>query len=360
MAGKERAAIVAELAFGLAEVHTSEHVAGLRRLTAMLERARRGQVGMLGECLSAVIKGYEVAGQTNVALVYLRELARMNQDRRAREVLLHHRRHLSAVDDRHDASLAATLRDQEGALTAQLHDERVVRAMVEMLEKEAVAAELHDDTTGEHCYRVGRLASLLARECGVDGHTCFLVDLAARMHDIGKLTVPDPILLKPGRFTPEERALMETHTTAGANLLAQSSIPQMVVAEEIARGHHERWDGTGYPQKLRGAEIPLAARITALADVFDALTHARPYKSAWSVEASLAEIGSLRGRHFDPEMTDQFVSLVARLRRQHADLDAFLADDARDSPYIAARAQTAAALKDGVNRMSTEELLARC
>ncbi len=179
------------------------------------------------------------------------------------------------------------------------------------------------------------------------------------MHDIGKLSVPDRILQKPGRFTPEERALMETHTTAGANLLAQSSIPQMYVAEEIARGHHEKWDGTGYPQRLRGAEIPLAARITALADVFDALTHVRPYKTAWSIEASLAEIRSLRGRHFDPEITDLFLDLVPRLRQQHGDLDAFLAEDAKKSPYIAARAQTAAALKESVNRMSTEELLER-
>jgi putative two-component system response regulator len=359
LAGTDRAMIVAELAVGLAEVHAGQQESGLRRLTSMMERARRGQIGMLADCLLAAIKGYEAAGQSNVALVYMRELARMNKDRRSSQVLLHHRRHLSNIDEAHDQSALAAMQDQESALKERLHDRQVIKAMVEMLEKESVAAELHDDTTGEHCYRVGRLASLLGQEYGVDEHTCFLIDLAARMHDIGKLSVPDRILQKPGKFTPEERALMETHTTAGANLLAQSSIPQMYVAEEIARGHHEKWDGTGYPQRLRGAEIPLAARITALADVFDALTHVRPYKSAWSIEASLAEIRSLRGRHFDPEITDLFLDLVPRLRQQHGDLDAFLAEDAKNSPYIAARAQTAAALKESVNRMSTDELLER-
>jgi putative two-component system response regulator len=218
-----------------------------------------------------------------------------------------------------------------------------------MLEQQSVAAELHDDTTGEHCYRVGRLSSLLARAYGVDDHTCFLMDLAARMHDIGKLTVPDAILLKPGRLTPEERAIMETHTTAGADLLRKSNIPQMYVAEEIARHHHERYDGTGYPMRLKGSMIPLSARIAALADVFDALTHVRPYKHAWSIDEALREIASLRGKHFDPELTDLFLALVPRLQREHGNLDAYLAEEAQNSPFIRARRKLAAALKKDVN-----------
>lgn len=138
---------------------------------------------------------------------------------------------------------------------------------------------------------------------------------------------------------------METHTTSGANILAKANVPQLFVAEEIARGHHERWDGGGYPAGLKGSNIPLAARITALADVFDALTHVRPYKRAWSVAESLREISSLRGKQFDPELTDLFLVLVPRLQREHGDLDAFLSVDAKNNPFIANRAALARALK---------------
>jgi putative two-component system response regulator len=138
---------------------------------------------------------------------------------------------------------------------------------------------------------------------------------------------------------------METHTTAGAEILAKSNVPQMHIAEEIARHHHERWDGTGYPMKLGGTAIPIAARVSALADVFDALTHKRPYKEAWKVSDALAEIRSLKGRQFDPELTDIFLDLVPRLQREHGDLDEFLAVEAKNSPFIRARKQIAEALK---------------
>jgi putative two-component system response regulator len=220
-----------------------------------------------------------------------------------------------------------------------------MRNRILLLEQQSVAAELHDDTTGEHCYRVGRLASILGKQIGLEDDVCFLIDLAARLHDIGKLVVPDAILLKPGKLTPGEREIMETHTTAGADILAKSNVPQMHIAEEIARHHHERWDGSGYPMKLVGTAIPIAARVTALADVFDALTHVRPYKHAWKVSEALAEIKSLRGRQFDPELTDIFLELVPRLQREHGDLDEFLAVEAKNSPFIQARKQIAAALK---------------
>ena len=130
---------------------------------------------------------------------------------------------------------------------------------------------------------------------------------------------------------------MKSHTTIGAEVLAKSNIAHMQMAEEIARHHHEWWDGTGYPGSQSSSGIPLAARITALADVFDALTHARPYKSAWSIDSALTEILSLRGRQFDPELTDMFLGLVARLRREHDNLDVFLGAAAKDSPFLQAR-----------------------
>jgi len=344
-----RADVLAAIAEGLTEIHAGNADIGLTRLKRAVERARAQMPSMLHDALAALIKGYETAGQPDAALVYLREVKRLHQDGREAQVLMHHSQYLRRIDQSLDADAHDTLEMHQTTLRDQLSDRDLMRSRTSMLEQQSVAAELHDDTTGEHCYRVGRMSSILAREYGVDEHTCFLIDLAARMHDIGKLAVPDAILLKPGKLTPEERAIMETHTTAGAELLAKSNVPQMYVAEEIARHHHERFDGNGYPARLKGSMIPLAARITALADVFDALTHVRPYKHAWTIDESLKEIASLRGKHFDPELTDLFLALIPRLQREKGDLDAFLAEEAQNSPFIRARRQIAAALKKDVN-----------
>src|SRR5262249_555791 len=159
----------------------------------------------------------------------------------AEHVLARHLRHLGQRDSSLDEWATEALLAKQQGLRVRLSDHDRIRANVALLEQQSVAAELHDDSTGEHGYRVGRMSSILATEYGVDEDTCFLIDLAARMHDIGKLTVPDSILLKPGKLTPEERAVMETHTTSGAKILEKSNVPQMYVAEEIARHHHERW-----------------------------------------------------------------------------------------------------------------------
>jgi putative two-component system response regulator len=346
-----RAEVLAAISEGLTEIYANQLDIGLTRLKRAVERGRGDVPAMLHDALAALIKGYEAAGQPDAALVYLREVKRLHQDGREAQVLMHQAQYIRRIDSSLDADANETLELRQSALRSQLSDRDLTRSRIAMLEQQSVAAELHDDTTGEHCYRVGRMSSILAREYGVDDHTCFLIDLAARMHDIGKLAVPDAILLKPGKFTPEERAIMETHTTAGAELLAKSNVPQMYVAEEIARHHHERFDGNGYPARLKGAMIPLAARITALADVFDALTHVRPYKHAWTVDEALTEIASLRGKHFDPELTDLFLAIVPRLQREKGDLDAFLAEEAQHSPFIRARRQLAAALKKDVNEL---------
>ena len=166
-----------------------------------------------------------------------------------------------------------------------------------------------------------------------------MIELAARLHDIGKIGVPDAILLKPQKLNDAEQQIMRTHTTVGAELLSKSNIPHMQMAEEIARFHHEWWDGTGYPGSASGSGIPLAARITALADVFDALTHKRPYKVAWPVQAALDEIARLKNRQFDPQLADYFIVLVTRLRQDYADLDAFLGQAAHHSPFLQARSR---------------------
>jgi putative two-component system response regulator len=342
-----RAEYTASMTSGLVDVHSRNVDIGLTRLKKALEQARQSVRADVRDALSACVAGYETAGQPDVALVYLHELLALNKEARAAQVLMHHREHMARLDQANEPieTIDATLATHQGKLRGQLGERELTRNRMLLLEQQSVAAELHDDTTGEHCYRVGRLASILGKEIGLEEDVCFLIDLAARLHDIGKLVVPDAILLKPGKLTSGEFEIMQTHTTAGADILAKSNVPQMHIAEEIARHHHEKWDGSGYPMKLAGTAIPIAARVTALADVFDALTHVRPYKKAWSVRESLDEIKSLRGRQFDPELTDVFLRLVPSLQRQHGDLDEFLAVEAKTSPFIQARKQIAAALK---------------
>ena len=180
------------------------------------------------------------------------------------------------------------------------------------------ALTIRSEETGAHIRRVGRFAALLARRAGVRLWSDDEICLAAMLHDVGKIGIPDSILLKPGRFTPEERAIMEKHCEHGWELIGEGGLAQLFVAQEIALNHHERWDGTGYPNRRQGSMIPLAARVTALADVFDALTHRRCYKPAWSIDDALREIASLRGKHFDPELTDLFLELVPDLRARQA------------------------------------------
>jgi len=333
-----RAEMAASLAEGLYEVHAGRADVGISRLTSTLERARLMR-SMLRDSLVALVKAYEIVGQPQRALIYLREMIETLRKTQQENALRHVSLHLAKVGQEMigDTPVAARLKRQEAALEGKVAEQELFRSRIEMLERLAVTAELRDDSTGEHSYRVGKLAALLAQEFGCDEDTCFMVELAARLHDIGKIGVPDAILLKPDKLNAAETQIMRTHTTVGAELLSKSNIPHMQMAEEIARYHHEWWDGNGYPGNLSGTAIPLAARLTALADVFDALTHKRPYKIAWPIDAALDEISQLKGRQFDPQLTDIFIVLVDRLRRDHIDIDGFLGQAANQSPFLQAR-----------------------
>ena len=186
------------------------------------------------------------------------------------------------------------------------------------------AAELRDNETGQHIYRVASFAREIAAELGCDANFCRLLFLAAPMHDIGKVAVPDRILLKPGRLTTPEREQMQLHARAGANILAGSASDLISLAESVALYHHERWDGQGYPDGLHGEQIPLAARIVAVADVFDALTSARVYKAAWPIETAFQHIQAESGAHFDPRCVDAFVKRfpqIVRIREAAPDFE---------------------------------------
>lgn len=335
-----RAEIAASIAEGLCEVQSGRADVGISRLTATLERARLMR-SMLRDTLAALVKAHEIIGQPQRALMYLREMMEAIRQTQQDNALRHLQLHLEGLglDGGASPDIQPSLTRREAALRGQIAEQELFKSRVEMLERLAVTAELRDDSTGEHSYRVGKLAALLAAEYGCDEGTCFMIELAARLHDIGKIGVPDAILLKPEKLNDAERTVMRSHTTVGAELLSKSNIPQMQMAEEIARYHHEWWDGSGYPGNLSGTGIPLAARIAALADVFDALTHKRPYKSAWPLDRALDEISSLQGRQFDPQITGMFLDLVAKLRSEHADLDEFLGQAAQDSPFLQARSK---------------------
>ncbi|MBK7661129.1 MAG: HD domain-containing protein [Betaproteobacteria bacterium] len=335
-----RAEIAAAIAEGLCEVHAGKADVGISRLTATLEKARLLRP-MLRDTLAALVKSHEFLGEPQRALVYLREMMEVSRQVQQDNALKHLKLHLDNIGFSYAEATggAVALERREAALRGQVAEQELFRSRIEMLERLAVTAELRDDSTGEHSYRVGKLSALLAIEYGVDDNTAFMIELAARLHDIGKIGVPDAILLKPDKLNDAERTVMRSHTTVGAELLSKSNIPQMQMAEEIARHHHEWWDGSGYPGNLSGSAIPLASRITALADVFDALTHRRPYKEAWPIDRAIDEIARLKGKQFDPQLTTYFLTLVEKLRETYVDLDAFLGQAALESPFLQARSR---------------------
>jgi putative two-component system response regulator len=185
--------------------------------------------------------------------------------------------------------------------------QEIKATQLEVLERLARAAEYRDDDTGQHTQRVGEAATILAREMNLPEEQVKLIRRTAPLHDVGKIGVPDTILLKPSRLTPEEFDVMKTHTLIGAKLLSGGSSPLIKVAELIALSHHERWDGTGYPHKLAGDAIPIEGRILAVVDVFDALTHERPYKHAWTLREAMDEIEQQSHHQFDPRVVKAFL-----------------------------------------------------
>jgi putative two-component system response regulator len=204
---------------------------------------------------------------------------------------------------RHNRALEDTVRERT---------EELRRTHLSIVRRLAQAAEWHDDTTGQHISRMSKLAHRLAIAAGMDRERAEMMLQASALHDIGKIGIPDRVLLKPGKLDAEEWELMQTHTTIGAQLLAGSSSEVVQMAEQIALTHHERWDGKGYPHGLAGEDIPFESRICTIADVFDALVSERPYKKAWPVSEALAEIARMSGSAFEPWLADVFLREVAR------------------------------------------------
>lgn len=209
---------------------------------------------------------------------------------------------------------AATLRQTVAERTLELR-----ATQVEIIHRLGHAAEYKDNETGNHIIRMSLYCLVLAKAAELDDSEQETLLRAAPMHDVGKIGIPDRILCKPGKLTPDEWEIMETHAEIGADLLSGSRSPLIQMAQAIAWTHHEKWDGSGYPRGLSGEDIPLTGRIVAVADVFDALTSVRPYKPAWSLQEAIAELHAGAGRHFDPRLVTLFCNHLPEIQRIRAD-----------------------------------------
>ena len=230
------------------------------------------------------------------------------------------RRRLEIENKAHREKLEQTVLQRTAALRHAL--KRLEFAAEETIRRLAIAAEFRDDETARHIQRMSLYCALLARRTGLDAERCELIRIASPMHDIGKIGTPDHILLKPGKFTPEEFQIITRHTDIGYRILFGSEAELLKLAATIAWTHHEKFDGTGYPRGLAGEAIPLEGRIAAIADAFDALTSKRVYKPAFPVEQATDLMRTHRGKQFDPSLLDVFLGSmdeVLAIRNQYAD-----------------------------------------
>jgi HD-GYP domain-containing protein (c-di-GMP phosphodiesterase class II) len=292
----------------------------IRYLEEALELAERMQkkreAAKAHQHLSAAL---EMAGQATQALEHFKthhQLEReiLNEDtvRKTKNMTMQ----LDLERSRHEAE-TYRLRTQVFEEANAMLEEKVLErtreleeARIEVVMRLAVAAEYRDDHTGQHTFRVGHTSALIARRLGVPDNEVETLRMAARLHDIGKIGIPDLIMLKPAKLSVEEFDRIKTHTTIGAQILSGGKTPLLRMAETIALTHHERWDGKGYPHGLSGEDIPLIGRIVSVADVFDALTSARPYKHAWSAAEARVEIEAKSGTQFDPQVVTAFTQLL--------------------------------------------------
>jgi putative two-component system response regulator len=188
-----------------------------------------------------------------------------------------------------------------------VHAQELKKTHLQLIQRLGRAAEYKDNETGMHVMRMSHTSKILALALGFNEDFADKLLQAAPMHDIGKIGIPDHILLKPGRLDDEEMRVMQQHPRIGAEILANTNSELIQLAHSVALYHHEKWDGTGYPAQLKGEAIPIEGRIVAVADVFDALTNKRPYKEAWTVEKTMALINEQSGKHFDPQVVDALV-----------------------------------------------------
>lgn len=219
--------------------------------------------------------------------------------------------HLALKKAREDLKKQNLFLDEE----VKKRTNELLQSQIEILERLGIASEYRDKETGHHLHRMSNYCKLLGESVGLTPEINKNFTLASTMHDLGKIGIPDTILHKPAKLSREEFEVMKTHTTIGAGLLAGSNSRILQTAEIIALTHHERWDGSGYPNGLSGEDIPLVGRISGIADVFDALISNRPYKTGWPFEKAIEEIERCSGSHFDPRLVQKFLALKSILKK---------------------------------------------
>ncbi|NDV26869.1 HD domain-containing phosphohydrolase [Desulfovibrio sp. JC010] len=205
--------------------------------------------------------------------------------------------------------------ERRGQLEAEVRrrTKAIRETQFEIVQRLGRAGEFRDNQTGAHVLRVSKVAEIIARAMGMDDEFCELILYASPMHDVGKIAIPDSILLKPGSLTPEEWEIMKKHCASGCEIMGDHPSEILWVASQIALYHHERWDGKGYPEGLKGEDIPLYARITAVSDVFDALMSERPYKQPWTVDRAIEYITQESGKQFDPNVVSAFLGNLSAI-----------------------------------------------
>jgi putative two-component system response regulator len=312
-----RTQILLEMAQGMVETRVERSDVGVTRLANVYAHCKSSGL-YYDDALRSLVEGYIMARDNANALKYVDELTAYIK--RTQLVKINEHILLAARVKTRDFGAYS---DESNIVEKLAADTRLARArellgkdQIELYQSWAVTVELIDDSTGEHCFRVGRMSALIAELCGYPAEYCEMIDVAARLHDLGKVGISHNILLHPGKLSIGDIGVMRAHSEIGHALLSQVNEPTFRMAADIAYAHHEWWDGGGYPRRLRGTGIPTAARIVALADVYDALTSQRCYKRAWSHEEAMREILSLRGKQFDPSFTDAFAVAVQKWRNE--------------------------------------------
>jgi len=308
------------LLMGKTHLARGEHARAGQHLQHALELAQESQrLGTLSEGHRLLSEALEGESDLRGALTHFREYHRLqaqlfNQESEKLSATLSVQFELERAKVETETYKLRTELEQRARIDAEaLVFERTAeleQAQIEIVNRLALAAEYRDDQTGEHTLRVGRYAAEIARHMGWEAPEVSLMQQAARLHDVGKIGIPDSILLKPGKLTPEEFVYMQSHTSIGGRILSGGHSRLVLLAETIALSHHERWDGRGYPKGLSAEDIPLEGRIVAVADVFDALRQVRPYKKAWTREEAWAELSAQSGKQFDPSIIEIFGLLL--------------------------------------------------
>jgi putative two-component system response regulator len=302
-----------ELAFGRVELSAKNDAEALSHFCHALglaEVINAKPIEFSAHCALADL--YKATGQFEEAVYHLEKKFAINQsifnegtDIRIKTLQVAH----EAEESRQQAEILR-LRTSELEGLVRGRTTELEQFQLEALERLAILGEFRDTDTGEHTARVGDMCAEIAHLLGQDPAWSERLRSAARLHDIGKVAIPDSILLKPGPLTPAEFEVMKTHTTLGARILSGSTSPLVQLAEEVALNHHERWDGLGYPNQIGATDVPLSGRICAVADVFDALTSERVYKKAWAVEDAVRYIARAAGTQFDPTVVEAFMKIA--------------------------------------------------